>query len=79
MENYLATLKEIGYTGPLTIEREIPQGTDAAVWETAESKRQKRTEAADDRSELILNMLGNRESIKQAIILGEVLNRPDFD
>lgn len=25
MENYLATLKEIGYTGPLTIEREIPQ------------------------------------------------------
>ncbi|MFN9853394.1 MAG: sugar phosphate isomerase/epimerase, partial [Planctomycetota bacterium] len=22
---YLATLKEIGYTGPLTIEREIPQ------------------------------------------------------
>lgn len=25
MENYLKTLKEIGYTGPLTIEREIPQ------------------------------------------------------
>ncbi len=25
MENYLWTLKEIGYTGPLTIEREIPQ------------------------------------------------------
>lgn len=25
MENYLRTLKEIGYTGPLTIEREIPQ------------------------------------------------------
>lgn len=24
MENYLRTLKEIGYTGPLTIEREIP-------------------------------------------------------
>lgn len=24
-ENFLATLKEIGYTGPLTIEREIPQ------------------------------------------------------
>ena len=25
MENYLRTLNEIGYTGPLTIEREIPQ------------------------------------------------------
>lgn len=25
MENYLRTLREIGYTGPLTIEREIPQ------------------------------------------------------
>jgi len=25
MENYLRTLKEIGYDGPLTIEREIPQ------------------------------------------------------
>lgn len=25
MERYLKTLKEIGYTGPLTIEREIPQ------------------------------------------------------
>lgn len=25
MENYLRTLAEIGYTGPLTIEREIPQ------------------------------------------------------
>lgn len=25
MENYLRTLKEIGYTGPLTVEREIPQ------------------------------------------------------
>ena len=24
MENYLRTLKEIGYDGPLTIEREIP-------------------------------------------------------
>jgi len=24
MENYLRTLNEIGYTGPLTIEREIP-------------------------------------------------------
>jgi sugar phosphate isomerase/epimerase len=25
MENYLRTLKEVGYDGPLTIEREIPQ------------------------------------------------------
>jgi sugar phosphate isomerase/epimerase len=25
MENYLRTLQEIGYDGPLTIEREIPQ------------------------------------------------------
>ena len=25
MENYLRTLDELGYTGPLTIEREIPQ------------------------------------------------------
>jgi sugar phosphate isomerase/epimerase len=25
MERYLRTLQEIGYTGPLTIEREIPQ------------------------------------------------------
>jgi sugar phosphate isomerase/epimerase len=25
MENFLLALKEIGYTGPLTIEREIPQ------------------------------------------------------
>ena len=28
MEDYLRTLKEIGYTGPLTIEREIPQDPD---------------------------------------------------
>jgi sugar phosphate isomerase/epimerase len=25
MENFLRALREIGYTGPLTIEREIPQ------------------------------------------------------
>jgi sugar phosphate isomerase/epimerase len=25
MENYLRTLDSLGYTGPLTIEREIPQ------------------------------------------------------
>ena len=25
MERFLRTLKELGYTGPLTIEREIPQ------------------------------------------------------
>jgi sugar phosphate isomerase/epimerase len=25
METYLRTLQQIGYTGPLTIEREIPQ------------------------------------------------------
>lgn len=28
MENYLRTLDELGYTGPLTIEREIPQEPD---------------------------------------------------
>lgn len=28
METYLRTLKEIGYTGPLTIEREIPEDRD---------------------------------------------------
>jgi len=28
MENYLRTLKEIGYTGPLTIEREIAHDPD---------------------------------------------------
>ncbi len=28
MEEYLKTLLEIGYTGPLTIEREIPQEPD---------------------------------------------------
>lgn len=28
IEDYLRTLKEIGYTGPLTIEREIPQEPD---------------------------------------------------
>ena len=28
MESYLRTLNEIGYTGPLTIEREIPQDRD---------------------------------------------------
>ncbi|HQU43133.1 MAG: Fe-S cluster assembly protein HesB [Planctomycetia bacterium 21-64-5] len=27
-ENYLRTLKDVGYTGPLTIEREIPQEPD---------------------------------------------------
>ena len=28
LETYLQTLKEIGYDGPLTIEREIPQEPD---------------------------------------------------
>lgn len=28
MEKFLAKLKEIGYDGPLTIEREIPQEPD---------------------------------------------------
>lgn len=70
---------KIGSLAKEQLDRDIPQGTDAAIWETAESKRQKRADAAGDRSELILGMLGNRESIKQAIILGEVLKRPDFD
>ena len=81
MESHLHDVfdHQVGSLKKEDISREIPEGTDAAVWETAESKRRKRADAAEDRSELILNMLGNRESIKQAIILGEVLNRPDFD
>ena len=41
MENYLRTLVEIGYTGPLTIEREIPQEP-----EPAESRDRPRRAAA---------------------------------
>lgn len=59
--------------------RQVSEGTDAAIWETAESKRRKRSEARDGRSESIAQMLRNKDSIRQAIILGEVLKRPDFD
>ena len=58
---------------------EIPEGTDAAVWETSESKRHRKSEAAKQRTQDVLEMLMKPESIQQAIILGEVLNRPNFD
>ncbi len=37
MENYLRTLKEIGYDGPLTIEREIPQDPERQLAEIGQA------------------------------------------
>ena len=36
---YLQTLKEIGYTGPLTIEREIPQDPERQLREIGSAVR----------------------------------------
>lgn len=58
---------------------EIPEGTDAAVWETSESKRLKTKETSKRRTQAIVEMLRKPESVQHAIILGEVMNRPDFD
>lgn len=37
MENYLRTLQEIGYEGPLTIEREIPQDPERQMAEIGQA------------------------------------------
>ena len=37
MEKYLQTLKEIGYDGPLTIEREIPQDPERQLAEIGQA------------------------------------------
>jgi sugar phosphate isomerase/epimerase len=37
METYLRTLQKIGYSGPLTIEREIPQEPERQKAEIAEA------------------------------------------
>ena len=37
METYLRTLKEIGYEGPLTIEREIPQDPERQMAEIGQA------------------------------------------
>jgi sugar phosphate isomerase/epimerase len=39
MENYLRTLREVGYTGPLTIEREIPQEPERQKAEIGQAVR----------------------------------------
>lgn len=39
MKNYLQTLKEIGYVGPLTIEREIPQDPERQLREIEQAVR----------------------------------------
>ena len=57
----------------------IREGTDAAVWETSESKRRKKSSIERQRTETIVEMLRKPETVQHAIILGEVMNRPNFD
>ena len=51
IENYLRTLQAIGYTGPLTIEREIPQ--EPAASESGNRPRHPAAERMESQDRLI--------------------------
>lgn len=53
------------------------QGTDAAVWESSVERRERREAAQQSRAADIAKMLRDPDSMQQAIILSEILRRPE--
>lgn len=56
----------------------VAEGTDAAVWETTETRRDREQRVFDNRSEDIAAMLRDPTNVQQAVILSEILRRPNF-
>ncbi len=81
MEDHLRAVfdHDVGSLDQNGIFSEIDEGTDAAIWESSASKRQKRSADAGDRTRHLIEMLSHPDSMQQAMILSEVLRRPDFD
>ena len=54
------------------------EGTDSLVWEGAVAQREKRQAGLQQRSEEIFAMLRTPAGMQQAILLNEILKRPEF-
>ena len=55
------------------------RGTDSSVWEDVGVKQQRAADETARRNTEILEMLRSPHNIRQAIIMAEVLKRPNFD
>ncbi len=55
------------------------RGTDSSVWEDVGAKQQRAADETDRRNTEIVEMLRSPKNIRQAIIMAEVLKRPNFD
>ena len=54
----------------------IQEGTDAATWESTSDRNQRESDMIRDRSERVFEMLRDPGSIRDAIIIGEILTPP---
>ena len=72
----LGKIKET--SAPVAQIESVSQGTDAAVWETTETRRERERQAFDNRSANIAAMLRDPANVQQAVILSEILRRPTF-
>lgn len=58
-------------------EKTISQGTDGDEWESTGDRRQQREEEVRERVEDITSMLRNPSGLQNAVILAEILRRPE--
>ncbi|MEM8679829.1 MAG: hypothetical protein AAGF97_10795 [Planctomycetota bacterium] len=54
----------------------ILEGTDAATWESTADRDRRRSAAIRDRSARVIEMLRDPDHVRDAIIIGEILNPP---
>ena len=54
------------------------RGTDSQVWEGTAARHQRSDQARQQRADDVLRMIRDPSSVKTAVILAEILKRPDF-
>ena len=69
---------QLGQLRKQPIREEAVQGTDSEVWESTVERRERRAADWQSRNEDIRKMLRDPESLQQAIILIEILRRPEY-
>ena len=68
---------QVGKLRKQPTQEQLAQGTDADVWESSVERRERREAAQRNRAEDIAKILRDPDSLQQAIILSEILRRPE--
>ena len=74
-DHKLGTLTDTSQDSPQHSEQ-IAEGTDSQVWESTTLRRQRQSESSEERAQEIAFMLRDPSSLKEAIILSEIIRRP---